>query len=195
MKSMDEYNYYDLLEVSHDAPRIAIQEAFLSSRSLFDDDSVVSYNFLSDQEREAMLIRFQEAYETLMNDQKRMEYDKKIFHRVGRWRSSVKEAPALMEDGPSENRRSGAEIQLREFRGEDGLLSLQLLREALAVTLEEIARVTRIRVPMIRALENRDFRKLPPAIYVKGYLKSYAETLGIEPKRLIRTYGPLSLNR
>lgn len=193
MKSLDERNYYELLEVPEDAPKVAVQEAFFSSRSLFDQESAVSYNFFSDQEREGLLHRLQQAYETLMDDQKRMEYDRKIFNRVGKWYSPPVERPIPVVHDPSAKREHRSTLPLEAFAGEDGRISLKRLREAHGVSLEEVSRVTRIRGAMIIALENRDIRKLPPEIYVKGYLKSYAETLGIDPQRLIEAYGPLSL--
>jgi hypothetical protein len=193
MKSLDESNYYDLLAISQDASKIAIQEAYHSTCYLFDQDSIVSYNFLSDPERETLLNRLRKAYETLMDEQKRIEYDKEHFHRVGNWYTVRTEKSPDIEDRPEEKKGKAfcTEIRLHDYLGEDGLLSLRALREARGINVEEISRVTRIRVPMIMALENRDVKKLPPAIYVKGYLTSYANTLGIKPEKLLLAYGLL----
>lgn len=190
---MEELNYYELLEVSENAPKSIIQEAYLSSRALFSQDSMVSYNFFSPVDREALLERLREAYSTLMNDEKRIHYDKKIFHRIGGWYSPPPEGAKTVKGltETTQPKSTPPQIRLSDFRDGRGLLSLSKLREALSIRVEDISRITRIRVPMILALESRDFRNLPPAIYVKGHLKSYATTLGVDPKELIQSYGPL----
>ena len=194
MKDIDECNYYDLLDVSEDAPKNAIKEAYHASRALFDEDSTISYNFFSDQERDNLLKRLHEAFDTLTNDQKRITYDKKIFHRIGKWYQPSAEKNLLpdhrgVKSNGIDHKRT---INLGDFLNDDGLVSLSKLREAAQITPEEISRATKIRVPMILALEARDFHRLPPAIYIKGHLKSYAIMLGIKPDELVEAYGPLT---
>jgi DnaJ-class molecular chaperone len=194
---MKDGNYYERLEVSADAPKNLIQEAYLTSRKLFSEDSIVSHNFLSDAERKELLDRIREAYETLMDEPKRIEYDKKIFNRIGSWYSPI---PDGFEHGDYDAskpgpRRSGRKIQLKDFTDKSGYVSLRKIREALGVSLQEMSNITRIRIPMVMALEDRNFGKLPPEIYVKGYLKSCANVFGIAPERLLRAYGPLGPHR
>ena len=193
MKDMEECNYYELLEVTEETPKSIIQEAYQSYCTLFDKDSIVSYNFISEHEREEMLNRLQKAYETLMDDQKRIHYDKKIFNRIGRWYHSASEGSISEKDHSTKTPcKRAEEIRLEDFIEETGQASLRKLRESIGITIEKISIITKIRIPMLQALENRDFSKLPSPIYVKGHLKSYARVVGIEPEKLIRAYGPLS---
>ncbi len=193
MKDIDECNYYDLLEIPEDASKIAIREAYHASRDLFAEGSTISYNFFSDQERESLLKRLKAAYETLTNDNKRIAYDKEIFQRIGKWYQPAAPVQTLPDQGRVEQHgiEKKCEIDLRDFLNEDGLISLRELREAVRITQEEISKVVKIRVSMILALEARDFSRLPPPTYIKGYLKSYAQTLGIKPDELVEAYGPL----
>ena len=190
MKSMIDCDYYELLEVSQDASKLTIQEAYQTSCSLFAPDSIVSYNFLSGEEREKLFQRFHKAYETLMNDQKRIEYDKKMFNRAGEWYRISKQSFSYSGKNTG-NKKGGAgpEIVLEDYKDKNGHISLEKLREDLGFQPEDISNITRIRPPMIHALEKREFRKLPPATYIKGYLKSYADCLGLDAETLIQAYG------
>ncbi len=193
MRSMDECNLYELLQVSKDASKVAIQEAYVASQSLFNHDSMVSHNFFSDPERDNILNRLQEAYQTLMDDQKRIEYDKRTFNRVGKWYVPAREGTVALTAAPAGPgiRRPHERVRIEDYVGEDGLVSLRRMREAVGTSLEDLSAATKIRVPLVLALESRDLAKLPPAIYIKGYLRSYAETLGADPEELVRAYGPL----
>jgi cytoskeletal protein RodZ len=56
------------------------------------------------------------------------------------------------------------------------------------ITLHEVARDTKIPLKYIEFIEEGDYEKLPPDVYVKGFLRAYADFLGIEPKKLINLY-------
>lgn len=55
----------------------------------------------------------------------------------------------------------------------------------MGLTLEQAAEDTRIREKFLRALENGDYQTLPGAVYTKGFLRNYAEYLGLDPDGLI----------
>ncbi len=57
-------------------------------------------------------------------------------------------------------------------------------REKYRLSLDEVAKRTRIRSEYILALEESRFQDLPAAPFVKGYIKTYAKLLGL-------TYQPL----
>src|SRR5258708_1867796 len=46
--------------------------------------------------------------------------------------------------------------------------------------LEEFSKMTRIRLENLEALENDQFEKLPSAVFVKGYIKTYATIFGFD---------------
>jgi cytoskeleton protein RodZ len=37
-------------------------------------------------------------------------------------------------------------------------------------------------------IEEEAFEKLPPLVYLKGFLKSYAQSLGLDPQKVIEEY-------
>ena len=52
----------------------------------------------------------------------------------------------------------------------------------------ELAAATRMNVQIVNALEQEDFDKIPAAIYGKGFIRLYAEYVGLDPKPLIEEY-------
>ncbi len=65
---------------------------------------------------------------------------------------------------------------------------LKSKREAQSITLEEIAKATRIREPILVAIENNRHDLIPPRVFVQGFLKSYASYLGLDESDVVRRY-------
>lgn len=65
---------------------------------------------------------------------------------------------------------------------------LKQVREKANVSLNEISKNTKIRKFYLEMLEEGHFEKLPPDVYVRGFLNSYAEYLGIEPSDVMKLY-------
>jgi transcriptional regulator with XRE-family HTH domain len=66
---------------------------------------------------------------------------------------------------------------------------LKRQRESLGYSLKEIADQTRIRIHYLEAIEENDLKALPSEPYIKGFVKSYAQFLGLEPEKLWNEYG------
>jgi cytoskeleton protein RodZ len=65
------------------------------------------------------------------------------------------------------------------------------LREArmrLKIDISEVETRTKIRAKYLRAIENEEWDLLPGPIYVKSFLKTYAEYLGLDSRMLIDDY-------
>jgi cytoskeletal protein RodZ len=57
-------------------------------------------------------------------------------------------------------------------------------------SLEEIAEETKIRVRYLQAIEEGRFDLLPGHFYTRGFIKSYAEAVGLDPDELLASYLP-----
>lgn len=66
--------------------------------------------------------------------------------------------------------------------------TLRAAREKRNLSQADIAEATRIKVHVIDAIENNDFQKLTAPLYVKGFIKMYAERVGLDPEPLVREY-------
>lgn len=62
---------------------------------------------------------------------------------------------------------------------------LKQAREAKHLTLEKVFEATRIRVPYVQALEADDLSSMPSPVQARGYLRNYAEFLGLNFDQLL----------
>lgn len=63
--------------------------------------------------------------------------------------------------------------------------TLRSTREHRGLTIEQVARDTRISLRFLEALEAENFEELPAPVYVRGFLRSYANYLKIDPQPLL----------
>lgn len=63
--------------------------------------------------------------------------------------------------------------------------TLQRARQTKGITIEDAERVTRIPRKYLEALEMENYGILPAPVYARGFLRSYAGYLGLDPKELL----------
>jgi cytoskeletal protein RodZ len=61
-------------------------------------------------------------------------------------------------------------------------------RELRGITLEAISGTTKIHIRFLRALENNNFEELPGDVFIKGYIRSYADIIGSDPEETLNVY-------
>ncbi len=61
-------------------------------------------------------------------------------------------------------------------------------REKQFYTLLDIEKVTKIRVELLEALEQDDYKKLPPPTFVQGFIKNYGKFLKLDSERLLAIF-------
>ena len=61
-------------------------------------------------------------------------------------------------------------------------------RKRKEISLVDVSKVTRIAVQYLEALEKDEFQSLPASIFVRGFLRTYAVHLGLDPKEVLRIY-------
>ncbi|MBM4121732.1 MAG: helix-turn-helix domain-containing protein, partial [Nitrospira sp.] len=54
------------------------------------------------------------------------------------------------------------------------------VRETKGLTVDEVASKTRIHPDFLKALEEGNFAKLPDQVFAKGFVRSYARSLGLD---------------
>lgn len=62
--------------------------------------------------------------------------------------------------------------------------TLRKARQDIGVTLDEVEYETKIRKRYLNALEREDYGDLPSAVYARGFLKTYANYLGLDGEEL-----------
>ena len=63
------------------------------------------------------------------------------------------------------------------------------VREAKGLTVEEVASKTRIRSDFVKALEDGNFAKLPDQVFARGFVRSYARSLGLDEEDAINRFA------
>jgi len=61
-------------------------------------------------------------------------------------------------------------------------------RERQNISLQDVARVTRITLENLEALERDDFKAISAHVFARGFLRTYASHLGLDPKEVIARY-------
>jgi len=65
-------------------------------------------------------------------------------------------------------------------------------RESKGISLDRIAADTRISTRFLRAIENEDFHSLPGGIFNRGFVRAYAEHIGLNPDQAVADYERLA---
>ena len=65
---------------------------------------------------------------------------------------------------------------------------LRALRATKRISLLYVAQETRIGVEKLRLIEKEDHDRLPPEVFVKGFLRAYAAVLGVDGDEVLRRY-------
>src|SRR6184192_3736136 len=66
--------------------------------------------------------------------------------------------------------------------------SLREARMRAHIDVSEIEAKTKIRAKYLRALENEEWSLLPGSTFVKSFLRTYAQALGLDGKALVEQY-------
>lgn len=61
-------------------------------------------------------------------------------------------------------------------------------REKKGLSLDQLSQITRLRKHYLEALEDENWDNVPSPVYVKGFIRSYAQGLGIDSKEAISLY-------
>jgi cytoskeleton protein RodZ len=62
------------------------------------------------------------------------------------------------------------------------------VRETKGLTVDEVASKTRIRTDFVKALEDGNFAKLPDQVFARGFVRSYARSLGLDEEDAIQRF-------
>jgi cytoskeletal protein RodZ len=61
-------------------------------------------------------------------------------------------------------------------------------REQRGISLRQIAETTKISVSVLEALERNDISRLPGGIFSRGFVRSYAVEIGVDPEQTVRDF-------
>src|SRR5262245_20345952 len=65
-------------------------------------------------------------------------------------------------------------------------------REAKGLSLEQVADKTKIGTRFLEAIEKQEFERLPGGIFSRGFVKAYAESLGLDANEILSNFDRMS---
>ncbi len=65
---------------------------------------------------------------------------------------------------------------------------LKARRKKKGLSLEAVADETKIAIYMLRAMEDDKWESLPAEVFIRGFLRSYAEVLELDPDEVVEQY-------
>jgi DnaJ-class molecular chaperone len=75
MRNFEELNFYEILEITMDASPFKIKRAYKNALEVYGKESLLTYSLFSEEERIDILRRIEDAYNTLIDRNKRTAYD------------------------------------------------------------------------------------------------------------------------
>jgi cytoskeleton protein RodZ len=66
--------------------------------------------------------------------------------------------------------------------------SFKKARESLGISLKTISIETRISTRFLQAIEEEQFHLLPGGIFNRGFIRNYAERIGLDPEQAVADY-------
>jgi cytoskeletal protein RodZ len=66
---------------------------------------------------------------------------------------------------------------------------LERKREERGMTLHELAQMTRIKMTYLEMIEQGEFDQLPPLPYSRGFVRTYATYIGIDPDAVVKQFN------
>jgi len=189
MKRIKEQTYYEILEVSPHATEREIQQAYERVKETFQNDSVAVYSLFSEKEMKEIQTVIEEAYHVLMDEGSRKDYDRThLSSPAPKWPKSEKvpEEP----EAPMEKKTylPFSEISIDVGQGPYQGKMLRQIREKMGMDLKTIFLETKISLKILEWIEEEAYDRLPAQVYLKGFLKGYAQCLGLDPKKVIEDY-------
>lgn len=161
---------FDCLGVAPEAGLVQVRRAYQERLTLYGEDALASYSLLEPEERRDRLERIEAAYRKVVR-----ELNGASGAVVALTRPAATTAP-VEEAAPVDPARSPG-------------VFLQRARVRAGVSLQEIARRTKLGTMKLTNIEEERFDQLPAPVYLRGFVDQYARLVGLpDPARIAELY-------
>ena len=207
MRLFEGKNFYQILHLSPDATLSEIKQAYRDALDLYEGDALATLSLFSDEQRAELLREIETAFLTLISDDKRAAYNETLLESgeldaADLTSAALKKSRMAFQESTASKisnldrwvAKKSSEPEIRKLVDKifsDDLVSgrdLKQLRESFGIEISEIYEITRISPTNLSLIEQDRFKELPAEIYLKMYLRSYAEILQIDPAHIINGY-------
>lgn len=167
----DYQKYFEILELSTNASISEIRKSYLRLKDLYSTESIASLPLedeIPDGRKNEILREIEEAFHNLLV----------LYDNEGILEKNRRKSPIL----DKELKKAISDISF--FNGQ----ALRQIRERLNINLHDISLATKIQINNIKNLEAEKFDALPPDIYTRGFVVSYAKRLSLDPNKVADDY-------
>ena len=187
MKPLEEQGPWEVLGLKPGASEEEVRRAYERLSTALAPGALALYSITDLDEQRALQQRLREAYLTLMRT---FGWEVPAVPELGPAGTDAAPEAGAVEPGellppPDSQARGSAAEAATEFSGEQ----LRSVREALGLSLAEVAQRTRIRPKQLESIEAEAFDKLPQRVFVRGFVMAYARELKLDPERVWASYG------
>lgn len=200
MKSLDAQNHYEVLEVAPGARSEEIERAYHLASATWAEGSLALYSLFDDSDASEMRERVLHAYRVLSDERARRAYDQATFDslpeplplQIGRLANiepldeNYDDIEISLESALEGSALGSSEGQDIEYDG----ARLRRARMHRGIEIEDIARITKVTLRHLQALEDEAFDTLPAPVYVRGFVTAYSQAIGLDPERVADTFMP-----
>jgi len=152
---------YEILGLMSDASLREVEQAYNNLRSLYGEESLATYSLLEYADRQEKLDSLQAAYEKILSE--------KLIKR---------EEPIKPEAEPIICKLDPVEVSADPSAAPG--LYLKQLREIRGMSLRDVAERTKVGSFHLECIENERFDRLPAPVYLRGFVKEFARTVGAD---------------
>jgi DnaJ-class molecular chaperone len=187
MKAIKDQTHYEILEVSPTATIKEIQRAYEHAQETFHIESLAVYSLFSEEEVKEIQESIEEAYRVLMDEASRTSYNQSQFQTIG------EQLPGNFPEAQvfSRGKKTSLSFIDLSLSAEEGVFrgkTLRQVRERMGIELQTISKETKIKIKILEWIEEEAHEKLPVLVYLKGFLKNYAQSLGLDPQKVVEGY-------
>jgi flagellar biosynthesis protein FlhG len=187
-RGTEDQSLYEVLEIGPGASDEEIRRAVKRSRDIFARDSMVVAGLFAQERLELVQRRIDEAHDTLLDADRRREYDLALFPDGIPSRATPTPPSGLsarQDETPPPIEIPEPEIRAdTEFTGD----LLRRVREARQIGIVEIAQRTKINAQHLRSIEDERWSEMPAPVYLRGWLVEYARILRLDVPQVTRTF-------
>jgi hypothetical protein len=201
-------SYYDLLGVDPTSTSLQVREAYFRLKATYTDSNQAIYSLMSGSDLADKIKSIEVAFDVLRDVDSRSKYNENIgiVERAGASRTDILIENISFPPVDEALRKASRPVKDQKIRLVAGQIhrdsnlaeriktifesaetpsgmTLKAMREAAFVTFEEIEANTKVAQDKISLIENDDFLRMPPSVYVKGFLKSILSYYGISDSK------------
>ncbi len=194
----DDYKkYFAIFELPQDASFEDVNDAYSKVKQAYAAELATTPNFEEDNEK--IIEQLDDAYQRLaglfaedgqagiLEDLKKTERENNLGKDV-----DIEKNENASDDNvtSNENDRSLNAEDLPERNGDrhySGKI-LRQIRENKGISLKEIALSSKIQAKTLECMENEEYETLPPRVYIKGFIVTYAKYLGLDQHKVSQDY-------